>query len=323
VLGVRRPFADKLIEHGCEVAQFVQVSGPEAVQPCLPVGGEHHPGQPPVLGVTGPRDNPRVGRPVHQLDHAVVAQQQVLGELGDRRILAPRVALDRDEKLVLGRGQADRARLRLAPVQEPAQARAERQQILEVPSRHFGHLFTVAQLDPDLASSTRTPPRGRAGNSYRVTIYYGRQPSGLPGRPVAGRARWASLTSSGRQISMTATTDVRVRRVYDPPDPADGHRVLVDRLWPRGLSKGAAALDEWVKAVAPSDELRRWYGHEVDKFPAFRERYAAELQAPERAEALAHLRHLADSGPLTLLTATRDVEHSQAAVLAERLRGAR
>ena len=122
---------------------------------------------------------------------------------------------------------------------------------------------------------------------------------------------------------MTATTDVRVRRVYDPPDPADGQRVLVDRLWPRGLSKNAAALDEWAKAVAPSDELRRWYGHEPDRFTAFRERYGAELQAPERADALAHLRQLADSGPLTLLTATRDVEHSQAAVLAERLRKAR
>ena len=122
---------------------------------------------------------------------------------------------------------------------------------------------------------------------------------------------------------MTATTDVRVRRVYDPPDPADGQRVLVDRLWPRGLSKNAAALDEWAKAVAPSDELRRWYGHEPSKFPAFQERYQAELQAPERADALAHLRQLADSGPLTLLTATKDVEHSQAAVLAARLRGAR
>ena len=122
---------------------------------------------------------------------------------------------------------------------------------------------------------------------------------------------------------MTATTDVRVRRVYDPPDPADGQRVLVDRLWPRGLSKSAAALDEWVRAVAPSDELRRWYGHEASKFPAFRERYQAELQAPERADALAHLRHLASSGSLTLLTATKDVEHSQAAVLAERLRTAR
>jgi uncharacterized protein YeaO (DUF488 family) len=119
---------------------------------------------------------------------------------------------------------------------------------------------------------------------------------------------------------MTATTAVRVRRVYDPPDPADGHRVLVDRLWPRGLAKSAAAVDEWLRAVAPSDELRRWYGHEADKFAAFGQRYAAELQAPERAAALAHLRELASSGPLTLLTATRDGEHSQAAVLAARLR---
>ena len=122
---------------------------------------------------------------------------------------------------------------------------------------------------------------------------------------------------------MTASTDVRVRRIYDPPDAADGHRVLVDRLWPRGLSKAAAAVDEWVKAVAPSNELRWWYGHEAAKFPAFRERYGAELQAPERADALAHLRRLASSGPLTLLTATRDVEHSQAAVLAALLRAAR
>ena len=119
---------------------------------------------------------------------------------------------------------------------------------------------------------------------------------------------------------MTAVPAVRVRRVYDPPDPADGRRVLVDRLWPRGLSKNAAALDEWVRAVAPSDELRRWYGHEPAKFAAFRERYGAELRTADRAEALAHLRDLARSGPFTLLTATRDVEHSQAAVLAARLR---
>jgi uncharacterized protein YeaO (DUF488 family) len=122
---------------------------------------------------------------------------------------------------------------------------------------------------------------------------------------------------------MTADSAVRVRRVYDPPDPADGHRVLVDRLWPRGLSKDAAAVDEWLKAVAPSDELRRWYGHEPAKFTAFRERYGTELRAPDRADALAHLRDLARSGPLTLLTATRDVEHSQAAVLAARLRRTR
>jgi uncharacterized protein YeaO (DUF488 family) len=117
---------------------------------------------------------------------------------------------------------------------------------------------------------------------------------------------------------MTATTEVRVRRVYDPPEPADGHRVLVDRLWPRGIAK--SAVHDWDKAVAPSTELREWYGHDVDKFAAFRERYLEELQAPDRAAALAHLRDLARSGPLTLLTATRDVEHSQAAVRAEQLR---
>ena len=122
---------------------------------------------------------------------------------------------------------------------------------------------------------------------------------------------------------MTTVGTVRVRRVYDPPGPGDGHRVLVDRLWPRGLAKSAAALDEWLRAVAPSDELRRWYGHEVGKFAEFRDRYLAELGTPERAEALAHLRELADPGPLTMLTATKDVEHSQAAVLAERLGKAR
>jgi uncharacterized protein YeaO (DUF488 family) len=122
---------------------------------------------------------------------------------------------------------------------------------------------------------------------------------------------------------MTATTAVRVRRVYDQPGPADGYRVLVDRLWPRGLSKDAAAVDEWLRDVAPSGELRRWYGHEAGKFAAFRQRYEAELQAPAGAGALAHLRELAGSGPLTLLTATRDVEHSQAAVLAALLQEAR
>jgi uncharacterized protein YeaO (DUF488 family) len=122
---------------------------------------------------------------------------------------------------------------------------------------------------------------------------------------------------------MTAGSKVRVRRIYEPPEQADGYRVLVDRLWPRGVSKSAAHLDEWAKAVAPSDELRRWYGHEPGKFAEFRERYAAELQVPERAATLAHLEDLARSRTITLLTATRDVEHSEAAVLAERLRSMR
>src|SRR5277367_321990 len=113
-----------------------------------------------------------------------------------------------------------------------------------------------------------------------------------------------------------AQATVRVRRAYEEPEPDDGQRVLVDRLWPRGLSKARAALDEWCKNVAPSGELRTWYNHDPDRFEEFTHRYRQELQDPERAEALAHLRELARQGPLTLLTATRKPEISEAAVLA-------
>ena len=118
---------------------------------------------------------------------------------------------------------------------------------------------------------------------------------------------------------MSSDGQVRLGRVYDDRSSGDGTRVLVDRLWPRGLKKDAGKVDEWVKAVAPSDELRRWYGHEPARFAEFRRRYRAELQGGEQAGALRHLRDLAAAGPLTLVTATRDVEHSQAAVLAEQL----
>jgi uncharacterized protein YeaO (DUF488 family) len=109
-------------------------------------------------------------------------------------------------------------------------------------------------------------------------------------------------------------------RVYDDPSPQDGARVLVDRVWPRGLTKEAAHLDEWLKDVAPSTELRRWYGHRPERFDEFRRRYLAELAEPGPAAALDRLRELARTGKVTVLTATRDVEHSQAAVLVERLR---
>jgi uncharacterized protein YeaO (DUF488 family) len=115
--------------------------------------------------------------------------------------------------------------------------------------------------------------------------------------------------------------DVRVRRVYEHPAADDGRRLLVDRLWPRGLSKDAAHVDEWVKDVAPSDELRRWYGHEPERFEEFRRRYADELREPARAQALARIEAAAQQGTVTLLTATKDAGLSQAAVLAERLRG--
>jgi uncharacterized protein YeaO (DUF488 family) len=105
-----------------------------------------------------------------------------------------------------------------------------------------------------------------------------------------------------------------VHRVYDQ-DQGHGYRVLVDRLWPRGVSKEKAAVDEWAKDVAPSDELRRWYGHEPDKFAQFARRYRAELTASPGKEAVARLRAVSKKKPVVLLTATRDVEHSGAAVL--------
>ncbi|MGH3756239.1 DUF488 domain-containing protein [Actinophytocola sp.] len=114
-------------------------------------------------------------------------------------------------------------------------------------------------------------------------------------------------------------TDVVVRRVYDQPTEQDGVRVLVDRIWPRGLSKAAAQLDEWCKAVAPSPALRTWYGHDSAKFVEFSRRYRVELTEPVRARALRHLRELADGRRLTLLTATKRPEISQAAVLVDLL----
>ena len=97
--------------------------------------------------------------------------------------------------------------------------------------------------------------------------------------------------------------------------------MLVDRVWPRGLRKDALRLDDWAKDVAPSSDLRKWYGHDPAKFDEFRQRYLGELAGSAPRAALARLRALAASGrPLTLLTATRDVEHSQAAVLARLLR---
>jgi uncharacterized protein YeaO (DUF488 family) len=119
-----------------------------------------------------------------------------------------------------------------------------------------------------------------------------------------------------------AAGQVRVRRAYDDPESSDGARVLVDRIWPRGLSKERAALDEWCKDVAPSTELRKWYSHDPDRFAEFGRRYQTELADPERAAALAHLRDLAAADrPLTLLTATRQPDISEAAVLAGLLGG--
>lgn len=112
--------------------------------------------------------------------------------------------------------------------------------------------------------------------------------------------------------------EVRVRRVYEAAGPDDGTRVLVDRLWPRGLAKTDAVFDDWLKTAAPSAELRKWYGHDPGRYAEFADRYRAELAEPGSAAsgALVRLTELAAGGTLTLLTATKDLAHSHPRVLA-------
>ena len=112
--------------------------------------------------------------------------------------------------------------------------------------------------------------------------------------------------------------DIRMKRAYEPATSADGYRVLIDRLWPRGVSKQRAEIDEWVRELAPSTQLRRWFSHEPSRFEEFRRRYTEELRG-ERAR-LADLRRRARRGRLTLVYSARDTEHNDAVVLADVLR---
>ena len=112
---------------------------------------------------------------------------------------------------------------------------------------------------------------------------------------------------------------IALKRVYDEPEPSDGTRVLVERLWPRGLSKERMRVDVWLKEIAPSNELRKWFGHEPEKFAEFRRRYEAELASESGQEALAKLRDMARRGPVTLVFAAHDVEHNNAVVLRDLL----
>jgi uncharacterized protein YeaO (DUF488 family) len=112
--------------------------------------------------------------------------------------------------------------------------------------------------------------------------------------------------------------NVRAKRAYDPAEDGDGYRVLIDHVWPRGVSRARARLDDWVRELAPSDELRKWFDHDPARFDEFRTRYRAELV--DRSERLDELRRRADSGPLTIVYAARDREHNNAVVLSELLR---
>jgi uncharacterized protein YeaO (DUF488 family) len=115
-----------------------------------------------------------------------------------------------------------------------------------------------------------------------------------------------------------STIDVRVKRVYDPAEPEDGYRVLIDHVWPRGVSRDRAALDAWARELAPSDELRRWFDHVPERFSQFRSRYREELAA--HGEIVDELRNRAQKEPVTVVYAARDREHNNANVLAELVR---
>lgn len=117
---------------------------------------------------------------------------------------------------------------------------------------------------------------------------------------------------------MAPVLDIRTKRVYEEPMPGDGFRLLVDRIWPRGISREQARLDEWDRMLSPSTQLRKWFGHDPSRFEEFRTRYVEELRS--QRDRLAELRKLARQGTLTLVYAAKDAEHNQAIVLAEVLR---
>jgi uncharacterized protein YeaO (DUF488 family) len=112
--------------------------------------------------------------------------------------------------------------------------------------------------------------------------------------------------------------DVRAKRAYDPAEDGDGYRVLIDHVWPRGVSRERARLDDWARELAPSDELRRWFDHVPERFGEFRARYRAELN--DKRERVEELRRRARKGTLTIVYAARDREHNNAVVLSELLR---
>lgn len=114
---------------------------------------------------------------------------------------------------------------------------------------------------------------------------------------------------------------LRVKRIYEAPDPTDGYRVLVDRIWPRGVSRERAALDAWMREIAPSTSLRRWFGHDASRWREFKRRYAAELE--ERQDLVAEVAAIARDRRVTLLFSARDTEHNQAVALAEYLKAKR
>jgi uncharacterized protein YeaO (DUF488 family) len=110
---------------------------------------------------------------------------------------------------------------------------------------------------------------------------------------------------------------LKVKRAYDKPEFADGKRILIDRLWPRGVSKAEAGIDEWLKDLGPSTELRKWFGHDPEKWEEFRKRYIKELSAPDKARLVEDIARNAGHTNVTLIYSAKDTEHSDVKVLEE------
>jgi len=131
-------------------------------------------------------------------------------------------------------------------------------------------------------------------------------------------AKKAKTPKDKRKPARKARAAIEIKRVYEAPESGDGLRILVDRLWPRGLAKSKLELDAWVKHLSPSNALRKWYQHDPEKFAEFRRRYVAELKA--QGEKLDGLRDVVKGKKVTLLTATKELDLSHAAVLRDLLR---
>jgi uncharacterized protein YeaO (DUF488 family) len=129
---------------------------------------------------------------------------------------------------------------------------------------------------------------------------------------VANTANFA-LSSGGGMSTAIKAGNIKLKRAYDPPESTDGTRILVDRLWPRGVKKENAAIDEWMKDIAPSDDLRKWFGHDPERWEEFCERYAEEVS--QHSEQLRQLRELAHKGSITLVYSAHDEAHNNAVAL--------
>ncbi len=153
---------------------------------------------------------------------------------------------------------------------------------------------------------TRFPVAAHTSKTPRLTSSRDRSRVRSTGRTVMDAGR--------KYVSGKVPADrVRLKRAYEPPASDDGTRILIDRLWPRGVRKAAAAIDEWMKEIAPSTELRKWFGHDPERWPEFRRRYRVEIRQHE-AE-LRRLRELARNGPITLVYSAHDAAHNDAVVL--------